>query len=381
MFFLLVFAIFFAVNGYVYFRGLSLLPPLFWFKVGFSAIFWLFPMMFILRMFIGDGMSPMLNYIISAVAFTWFFAVIYLAMIVLAIDLLRVINSVVRIFPASVVNNAAFGKRLAVVIVLFVASLIIYGRWQFENLQVERFSITLDKTFKKKHIKVVLVSDLHLSNYLNSRNLEKVATLIENQQPHLVLIAGDLVDRSLAPVKENSLAKRIAAIETLYGVYAVSGNHEFYGGERKEIIDHFNRAGVRFLKDTSVVVAEDIILAGRDDITNINRLKIEEILHGEDLMSPVIMVDHQPYNLEEVSKKNVDIHLSGHTHNGQFWPGNLIVKWLYTLPYGYKKIDKTHFFVTSGAGIWGPKIRVGTQSEIVVIDIYSADYTRIDDDQ
>jgi hypothetical protein len=119
------------------------------------------------------------------------------------------------------------------------------------------------------------------------------------------------------------------------------------------------------------IAGESIQIVGRDDKTNSKRATLREILKDIDREKPIILMDHQPFNLEQAQNEEVDLQLSGHTHNGQFWPGSLIVKWMYELSYGYKSKGDTHYYVSSGIGLWGPKFRIGTKSEIVVIDLKS----------
>ncbi|MCK9305181.1 MAG: metallophosphoesterase, partial [Bacteroidales bacterium] len=150
----------------------------------------------------------------------------------------------------------------------------------------------------------------------------------------------------------------------------VPGNHEFYGGEKQEIIEFLRSAGITVLADSTVLTAGGkVIIAGRDDRTNKDRMPLDILLSKVDRNKPVILMDHQPVNLNEVESAGIDISVSGHTHNGQFWPGNLIVKWMYDHGYGYMKKSRTHFIVSSGLGLWGPKYRIGTVSEIVSVKL------------
>ncbi|MGE4414041.1 MAG: metallophosphoesterase, partial [Bacteroidales bacterium] len=158
-------------------------------------------------------------------------------------------------------------------------------------------------------------------------------------------------------------------IDSRYGVFAISGNHEFYGGEREEIYSYLRSSGIEMLLDSVATVAGGIQIVGREDKTNRNRSTLPDLMKGINHDYPVILMDHQPFGLEEAQNNGVDLQLSGHTHNGQFWPGNLIVKMMYEIGYGYGKKGDTHYYVTSGVGLWGPKFRIGTESEIVVIKL------------
>lgn len=370
IFFLLVLGSYFALNGYVYIRGLQIVPQNIWIKLTYSVFFWVLTALFIVRMTAGENLPELITGVINSAGFTWIVAVIYFAIIALSIDIIRIINHFFDIYPAFIKSNYAFVKTAtAAISVLTVISLLIYGNLNFHNIKTVKIEITADKHFPKEKIRAVLISDLHLSSYIREREVMRITKLIEKEKPDLLLIAGDITDRSVKPLKEWRLAEMLGEIKTTYGIYAISGNHEFYGGDREDIINHLNESGIKVLLDSVVTIADVIQIAGRDDRTNTRRKSLNQLLSNVNRELPIILLDHQPYNLDESVKEGVDIQLSGHTHYGQFWPGNLIVDRMFELAYGYMKRGSTHFYVTSGAGIWGPKIRIGTQSEIVVFDI------------
>jgi predicted MPP superfamily phosphohydrolase len=123
------------------------------------------------------------------------------------------------------------------------------------------------------------------------------------------------------------------------------------------------------LADTFVVIDNSFCLVGRNDRRSKNRKPIDELLDNISDHLPVIVLDHRPTDIQPVSKHGVDIQLSGHTHNGQLFPFNYIIKNIYELVWGYKKIRDTHFFVTSGIQGWGPPVRTTGNSEIMVINV------------
>lgn len=370
IFFLLVLGIYFSINGYVYARGLQVLPQNLWLKIAYTIIFWILTSFFIIRMTMGENLSESFSGIINAAGFTWIVAVIYLALISLGIDTLRIVNYFFDIWPDFIKENyQAVRKITAAISVSVTAILLLYGYFNFNNIKTVNLEITTEKHFEPGKLRAVLISDLHLSSYIREGHLKKVIEKIELSDPDVLLIAGDITDRSLKPLKEWGLAEMLGNIKTKHGIYAISGNHEYYGGERGQIFKVLNDNGINILIDSVVTINGQIQIAGREDRTNSKRKTLNELLKDADRDMLVILLDHQPYNLDESVKEGIDVQLSGHTHRGQFWPGNLIVKSMYELAYGYMKKGNTHFYVTSGAGIWGPKIRIGSQTEIVVIDI------------
>lgn len=376
LFFLVVLSVVMGVTTYVFVRGWQALPANIWLKTGYALIFSLSVASFFVKMFLGDKLPEGFSSLLSAVGFTWLIAVIYLFFYVFALDIIRVANHFFHFLPEFIKDNYAVVKlSLAIVGILFVSLLLAFGNHKFNNPEVTTLNISLDtepNAVKEtaKELKIVMASDIHLSSYINRKNLERYVALINNQNPDLVLLAGDIADMNITPLVNEKMAEVLSQIKAKYGVYAITGNHEFYGGHKEEIYEYIKSAGIHFLKDSSVLVAESsLYLIGRDDKTNNKRASLAHLVGGLDDSIPKILLDHQPFNLSDAEKNGIDLQLSGHTHNGQFWPGNLIVKQIFELPYGYMKKGKTHYYVSSGLGIWGPKYRIGTVSEILVVNL------------
>ena len=185
--------------------------------------------------------------------------------------------------------------------------------------------------------------------------------------PDLMIFGGDIVEGDRDDGNLVPFAEILSGIKTKYGVYAVPGNHEHYAGQERG--SFFNKAGLKVLSDTNVVLANSFNLTGRNDSHIRNRLQIDELLKSVTDTLPDILIDHRPTEIDLVSKTSVDVQLSGHTHNGQLFPINLITKRTYILSWGHRKIGNTHCFVTSGIRLWGPPVRTTGKSEILVINI------------
>ncbi len=370
LFFLFVVSFYIGLNGYVFYRGLQTLPSSITLKIVYSILFWMFTLSFFVRMFSGDRLPQGLSITLSVIAFTWMVAVIYFALIILGIDILRIINHFTALFPPFIKENYQLVKYITgAASVIFVSGLLVYGNIRFNNPEVTRLELKIGKPLPGDELKLVMISDIHLSNYITGDDLDKYIEMINGENPNLVLIAGDIADMRLEPLKKWGVAERFAKIKAPMGVYAISGNHEFYGGEKEQILNYLKEGGINILLDSVAVTGGGVQIAGRDDRTNHKRKTIKEVLKDTDKSLPLILLDHQPFNLAEAENEGVDLQLSGHTHNGQFWPGSLIVKWMYELPYGYKRRGDTHYYVSSGIGLWGPKVRIGTKSEIVSITL------------
>jgi predicted MPP superfamily phosphohydrolase len=179
--------------------------------------------------------------------------------------------------------------------------------------------------------------------------------------PDIVLLLGDIVDGEIGPVLRDDLLSYFTCPKCKDGLYAITGNHEFIGGA-SVTIPYIEKKGIRILKDEIVTLDGGIQLIGRIDrdgsrINKMERLPLEELVKKADQSKPIILLDHQPLKLSETEKSGVDLQLSGHTHNGQMWPLNHVTGWIYEVSYGYKKKGETQIIVSSGFGIWGPRIR------------------------
>ena len=134
-------------------------------------------------------------------------------------------------------------------------------------------------------------------------------------------------------------------------------------------VEELTDAGIRVLANESLVVDNRLLVVGRNDDTDKNRPSTAKLLENQNTELPVLLMDHRPTGIEEHAKLPVDVQVSGHVHNGQVAPANLIVRLLNRVHYGYEQINNGHFFVTSGYGFWGVPLRLGSQSEVWIIEV------------
>lgn len=322
-------------------------------------------------MIAGEAAGAKLENLLLTAGFSFLVATIYFSLFFLAYDLIMLvikITGVSGLIPATAFVQA--GRIFTIFTLLATFTLMILGNHRFNNPAVTSVDIDLSKSGDAREVKIIIASDLHLGNNIRSKDLRRFVKLINSQNPDIVLLPGDITDGRLKPLTDQSMGEVLSSISAKYGVFAVPGNHEFYGGEKQKILEFLKSAGITVLSDSAAIAAAgELIIAGRDDITNKARLPLAEILKGVDKNKPLILMDHQPVNLKEAEYEGIGLSVSGHTHNGQFWPGNLIVKKVFKLGYGYMKSSGSHFIVTSGLGLWGPKYRIGTISEIVSVNL------------
>jgi predicted MPP superfamily phosphohydrolase len=231
-------------------------------------------------------------------------------------------------------------------------------------------------------IKIALVSDIHLGKLIGPGHLKRIAGLIDSRSPDIILIAGDTIDDRnwlRSDKRRNEAADILSSLKPRLGIWAVLGNHDYYSGI-EESIGFLESCGIHVLRDEWASPGGELLLAGRDDLT-VERLgKERESLHSiisraffalgaEAGNLPVVVLDHQPHNLRESAEEDVALQLSGHTHRGQLFPVNFIVSAMYEKHYGLYRKNRTLYYITSGAGTWGPPVRTIGRPEVVFINL------------
>ena len=243
--------------------------------------------------------------------------------------------------------------------------LLLYGYYNYRHPQVNKIDVSLDKPIEGNGINIVAVSDVHLGYGTGKAMLKEYVDMINAQHPDLILIGGDLIDNSLTPLYKENMAEELAQLKAPLGIYMVPGNHEYISG-----IDE----SVRFLKDTPIQLLRDSVVTlpngvqiiGRDDRSNRSRHSLPTLLKQADRSKPIILLDHQPYNLAKTDSLGIDLQFSGHTHHGQIWPISWVTDRIYEQSHGYRKWSQSHIYVSSGLSLWGPPFRIGTNSDMAV---------------
>ncbi len=301
---------------------------------------------------------------LAFVGFSYLLVLVYFFIGFILLDLTLLFNKLLLFIP----NIPTFRFASFLLLSLIISAAMLIGNYKFNHPKVVKLEIQTEKPQLNKQLKIVGVSDLHIGTSIGKKKLQRYVDLINEHNPDLVLIAGDLVDREMLPVEKQNLHEDLVKIKSKLGVFAVLGNHEHYSGDLNIVKSFYKNSNIHLLSDEALLLNDEILIVGRDDKTNLNRKDLAEITSEFDLTKPTILLDHQPFHLNDAEDNNIDFQLSGHTHNGQFFPGNLVVKRMYEKGYGYLKKGNTHIYVSSGLGIWGPQYRIGTQSELVVID-------------
>ncbi|MGL5971019.1 MAG: metallophosphoesterase, partial [Cetobacterium sp.] len=242
-----------------------------------------------------------------------------------------------------------------------------YAYNNFSVAKIIKTEIHLERFEGVRKLKIAFISDIHLSALTNKKNIEKSLKRMSEENPDILLIGGDLIDFSSKDIKSN-FQNSFREVKPKYGIYAILGNHEYHGGI-KQNIEYIKSLGVNILRD-DIIEVEGINIIGRDDSTNKKRKKIAYLMKKINTDLPTIVLDHNPSSILEAVANKIDLELSGHTHRGQFFPYNLIVKKMYKNYHGYKKFEETHTIVSAGFSSWLIPYRVNSTSEINIIDLY-----------
>ena len=374
---LIFITIFFAITGlisyYIFKRGLQAIPPGSAWRLFYTVVFWVVALSFIAGRLLENRIPAVLAHPLTWIGSFWLAALLYFLIAVVLLDLLRLANHFLHFFPAAVVQNYAQAKCLtSAVVIAAVALLLLGGYINSLKPRIKKLDLAVaKKSAPLKSLNLVVVSDIHLGNIVGRSRLDSIVHKINDLNPDVVLMPGDIVDEDLAPVIRQNLGEALLKIRSRFGVYAVTGNHEYIGGV-EEACRYLTDHKITMLRDTSVKIAEALYIVGREDRSKNrspggSRKSLAELMAAVDKAYPVILMDHQPFGLEEAAQQGADLQLSGHTHNGQLWPLNYIVHSIYEISWGYKRIAGTHYYVSVGVGTWGPPVRIGNHPEIVNI--------------
>ncbi len=309
---------------------------------------------------------------IFSIAGDFWLAITYWSVLLwLVVDLFRLADKHWGFLPQ--MAKGLTGQGIAVNSLL--VGLLMYGAWNALNPVITRYDITINKKAGEMgSIKAVLVSDIHMGHVVGSKRIEKLATTINLLHPDIVFYAGDIIDDDTAYVAKENLMAGLSKVRPPLGSYAVLGNHEYIGGHPDAAQQLMTQAGIHVLRDEIILIEDAFYIAGRDDLSlsrygGKERQSLTKVLADFDAARPVILLDHQPSNLGDAVKQGIDLQLSGHTHSGQFFPNNLVTRYIYEQDWGYLKKEAFQLIVSCGYGTWGPPVRLGNSPELVEITI------------
>lgn len=336
----------------------------------FTAFFICFSFSYILGEMIQHRRSSIVSDTLITFWSLWFVGIVHFFFVSLIYDIFLAVNHSVQWLAKEQIHTLSY--HLTYFTVLWTIITIAIGYINSRSPKIRRYFLKIKKKNKvTKRLTMAVATDIHLGPTNGVTHITRIVKKINALQPDIILLPGDIVDGELDPVIRRDLGSYLRRFESTYGTYGIIGNHEYIGGMERAR-DYLTEHNIRLLQDEWVEVG-GIIIAGRDDISasrfGRNRLDLSALLKGTDKKKPIVLLDHQPKKLSEAQKNGIDIQFSGHTHNGQLWPLNLIVKRLFELPVGYKKKWHTHIFVSPGVGTWWPPVRTNARPDILFVTV------------
>ncbi|WP_188189179.1 metallophosphoesterase [Nonomuraea sp. SYSU D8015] len=240
---------------------------------------------------------------------------------------------------------------------------------------IERVGVRLPKLDPRLGgLRFAVVSDIHLGPLTGKAHTERIVRMINGLEADVVAIVGDLVDGSVAEL--GALAQPLKSLESRYGAYFVTGNHEYFSPNGfAEWIEELGELGVRPLRNERVEIRHQgavLDLAGVNDLNGVSQgdgPDFDKALGNRDTSRSTVLLAHQPVLVDQAARHGVDLQLSGHTHGGQMAPFNLVVGLQQPVVSGLATVDGVQVYVTRGAGFWGPPVRVGAPPEITMLEL------------
>lgn len=344
------------------------------------------------------ALSPVIAFLLpkSAVAIVirristyWIGIMLYSLLYVVLFDLLRLIAKHTKLNNTLLFSRGSVISIGSVVVACAVATCL-YGIFNARNIKVNEYSVTVNKSCgSDKHLKAVLVADLHMGYAIGVDHITNMVKKINEQNADIVIIAGDIFDNSYDGMDDpEGIKAQLKSIKSKYGVYAVYGNHDIdekilmgftfdWGGKQlnsEKMTNFIKECDIKLINDESVLINDEFYLVGRRDTDKPGtedgtRAEISELTKDLDKTKPIFVLSHEPDELQKTADAGADIDFSGHTHDGQLFPGNLTIGLFWENPCGMIKKDNMYSIVTSGVGVYGTFMRVGTDAEICSVDI------------
>ncbi len=363
IFFSIVLVIYSLLNYYIYSKGIQFFQQ--HVKL-YSFFFWLIVAAYPIGRILERVAPSMLSTILIWAGAFWLALMVYFFLFSLGSDLVKLI----LYFSGGIVIPENIKQFIFYGIISISGLLVFAGHLNARFPVVKKIEIRLPL---KKEVKMAMVSDIHMGTLVGQNRLSHIVDKINAMKPDIVVFAGDVVDEDVGPVIRQNLGSALLKIKAPLGVYAITGNHEYIGGAGSAV-RYLQEHGIKVLRDTSVLIDNNFYLIGREDkdsrrFSGLIRKPVSELVQGLTGEYAKILLDHQPFDLQNAAASGIDLSLSGHTHHGQLWPFNLITNAVFERSYGYLKKENTHYYISCGAGTWGPPVRTSSRPEIVELSL------------
>lgn len=362
-----------SLNVYIFLKGIRLLEERKAWRAVFASLFILEFVLYLTGLYFHPLLPNNIVRFLWLMGSTWMVFLFYMTLLWLIIDLLLYINKRKPIMGSYLNDNPrTSGAVFFAVTTISIVSIMYMGSYRFRNPTVTELEINIDKEAGElSSLRIAVISDVHLGYLINKKYATRYVDLINKQNADIILFVGDIIDAEIAPIIEQNMEEDFLRLNAPLGVYSCTGNHEYrYEAEQK--ISWLNdNAGIKMIRDSAVLIDSSFYVVGREDWIIPSRKNLKTILTEQNVDSslPIIVLNHTPDNLNEEMENGADIALYGHTHDGQVFPFNFLTKLMFEVSYGYKKKGNTNVYVSSGLGLSGPQYRIGTKSEIAVLDV------------
>jgi len=375
LFVTIFFTIYTALNYYIFIRGWQALATLSFLRPYYIVVFLLFAYGYVFSKILYKFLPSLVYDIWLGVGAIWFAFLVYFILFLVGLDIVRLVESFFHFLPNFFYDNYEQTKKITAIVIISLVGIIVFlGNLNKRDITVKTLELTFPKgDGKLSELNIVAASDIHLSPIDGEKLLERIIDKIISLKPDIVLLAGDIVDDKAEVLEQRNIGDSFKRLNPKYGVYTINGNHEFINGVDSSV-RYAEHLGMKVLRDEYVVIHSSFYIIGREDVsmnsfTGSKRKSLKEIMGPINSDHPKILLDHTPVKLNQAEEQGIDLQFSGHTHHGQIWPANIITNMIYEISWGYKKKGNTQYYVTSGAGTWGPPVRTGSKSEIVNIKI------------
>ncbi|MFA6980499.1 MAG: metallophosphoesterase [Ignavibacteriaceae bacterium] len=372
IFFAIFFLVYSSANFYVYVRAMQAFQfQSIYAKALFSVLFVVAAFSYILTKSLLSNVNSVVYDVFLWIGSFWFALLGYFLLSLLVIDIFVLINRFFPFFPQFLLQDYAKTKLLSGLIVLLLVFITVtWGYINANNIKLKTIQLSIPKKNSTlTSLNIFYFSDAHFTPVNNGRIAKKIIELSEQIKPDIILIGGDVIDDKSNQLKRIGIDEELRQLKAKYGVYTINGNHEYIVNVNNA--DNFlNENNVKVLRDSMITIENSVQIIGREDGSIVGfahgkRKSVAELVSSARKDLPIILLDHQPFRLAETAAQNVDLQLSGHTHHGQMWPFSFVTKMIYEVSWGYKKINNTHFYVSSGVGTWGPPVKIGNDAEVI----------------
>lgn len=331
----------------------------YWAKIPAVILLLAVSMMFFFQRAVSEDSPLWISRMMYVVGTTWLVVVLYGIIICAILFLVRLLSRLR--------GKTSFNPLSPLLVGLLILLVLGVGYKVATTPQVVRYGVNTDYMTTGDTLRFALVSDLHMGYAIGKSDMSKLVSIINDEDVDFCIIAGDLVDGDLRPVLHDDLGAPLRDI--CCPVFAVMGNHEYLGNAdvAQEYIKSLN---ITLLRDSTAIL-DDVAIIGRDDVMverfgQRARKSLSELVPSDKLS---IVVEHQPMDIKSCAEVGATLYLSGHTHAGQVWPMRMFTKAIYPSDYGMSGFENTVGIVTSGYGTWGPRMRLGSNPEIVIVSL------------